>query len=468
MTAESTNNLPALSSTVSSTEYISTELVDTFADTEEVTDAESDSAEQSDTTSNTWVSVSRFRARQMLPPGMVDAVLQAARQFDTRLLDDVVQAVASQAEPVSLTAAAQTALIGMPANTTLFDNLPTPVVPLGKDLMPSALTADLLITAGQVSPLPDVGSLVAPVLQSNLPDLLRLAMPDSLSGVFTDLAPRIPSLTAMVPRIDMGAACRVSVVADSLRGGGEMFAMPDISLGELKLPHVVRVLDGLPPEMFEGVLQAVGTRDLITSLLGDWKTLALFGHPLADRGMRAARKARRAVLRGERDKVEEFAVVWLGFKKAVGWIVEAVSSALLEDSWLDDEDPTVEHLQDLATYHHRIQKPLWEQKLRAGPIKLLGEPVVGGSNIAVGDTIVSRDALLGEFNDPRVVQVLERLTPEDRDIALAYANGASWNETAEDCGQSQGRGESVRRKLKYRGDQIMKRMRDVTGTEIPA
>ncbi|MEU4711669.1 hypothetical protein AB0G00_35140 [Nocardia salmonicida] len=248
-----------------------------------------------------------------------------------------------------------------------------------------------------------------------------------MSGV----VPTSAQLHAMIPRIDLGYADQIAAVVGQLQ------------------PTLMSVVS--TQNIFADLHESV------SALLGNWNTLTRIGHHLAERGLRAAEAARAAAIRGERDAVAAFARTWLGIKKALDWIVDAVIGALLENSWLDhaDEDPAtaLDTLRKETTAQRRGTQNLWDRKVHHRHIALLDEPVT--ANMTRADLLVGPDVrAFGRYDDPRVLSVLDQLSERDRQIADAYGRTASWDEAAAACGATAEQAESVRRKLKYRGKEF--------------
>ncbi|WP_410675488.1 VOC family protein [Amycolatopsis sp. cmx-4-68] len=104
---------------------------------------------------------------------------------------------------------------------------------------------------------------------------------------------------------------------------------------------------------------------------------------------------------------------------------------------------------------HRVQKPLWENKVGGGVIGSLNvsRRLEGGGETELG-LLLPSDAdveatVLGQVPDDRPLsQVMAKLTSTEREIALLFASGQSWKEAAVSVGQPESAGWNVCRKLK--------------------
>ncbi|MFD6101160.1 hypothetical protein ACFWFQ_00705 [Nocardia salmonicida] len=106
-----------------------------------------------------------------------------------------------------------------------------------------------------------------------------------------------------------------------------------------------------------------------------------------------------------------------------------------------------------TTAHRRGTQPLWDRKVSRRHIALLEEPVTADRTLS--DLLIGPDVrAFGQFENQRVVAVLDQLSERDREIAMAYSRSSSWDEAAATCDATPEEAESVRRKLKYRGKQL--------------
>ncbi|WP_330185922.1 hypothetical protein OHB26_38675 (plasmid) [Nocardia sp. NBC_01503] len=312
------------------------------------------------------------------------------------------------------------------------------------DISPMVAKFDVLESAG-VAKMAAAEQLRAPdwavqMFCAPMVDVAKIATASAVAAKYAG------TLDDLLPRIDVGAMWQVADVARSL--------MPIAEFTELWRADLSR-------------MSAMST--MVSDLLGNWEFLRRAGHRRAGRGVRAALVARMAVLNELGSKsadsaVAAFASRWLGFKP-VRAVIDAVSTALLEDQWLAGEDPdaVLAQLKKLTTAHRGAQKPLTEQVLRGKRVCLLSEPL--GGDLTVADRLVAPDVLVPGLDDPRVVRVLAELSPEDRAIALAHSHhGRTWAEAAQDCGFAPERGESVRKKLKYAGTKLMSERQALVGS----
>lgn len=183
--------------------------------------------------------------------------------------------------------------------------------------------------------------------------------------------------------------------------------------------------------------------------------------------LKAAERARANYLAsgGDLRAVEEFAVGWLMLKpsrKAWETTMEAVVDVLLSDDWrnpdgADDRTHATLRGRFRASVKaaRRVQKPLWENKIRRGMIGSLNvtRRLPGGGETEVG-LLLPSDAdveatVLGRVPDGRPLsQAMAKLTATEQEIALLFASGQSWKEAAASVGQPETAGWNVCRKLK--------------------
>ncbi|MFC9999593.1 hypothetical protein [Nocardia sp. NPDC127526] len=389
-----------------------------------------------------WASISAEQARRALPPGTFDFAIKSVglNNSPAALLEqavrlhqpaaNTVRSVFQRSAVASLDRAFATWTPPPTVVTASLESLELQSQRLVKDLAPVAAAAwDM---AGMLR-----SEMVVPAALPRLEDFRFPVADYPVVDVVTGLASS-RSLDVMVPRIDLGAVWQVANVARQL--------------APLDLLPGLRTWDWFPRSVHEEIV----------GLLGSWEILRKAGHRRAARGLRAARRARAAVLNflgAEADAVvADFAVHWLGYAKAKAYVVEAVAAALLDDQWLGGDDPlaSLDTLKGLTEDHHRVQKPLFKQKLRGGRVLYLSEPLGDGDDsTTVGDFLVfGQDARIDGYEDSRVVEVLNRLEPEERRIAYAHSEYRTWEEAARHCGFPPAAGEAVRRKIKRVGQKV--------------
>ncbi|MGI5142606.1 MULTISPECIES: hypothetical protein [unclassified Streptomyces] len=142
-----------------------------------------------------------------------------------------------------------------------------------------------------------------------------------------------------------------------------------------------------------------------------------------------------------------------------GWN-EPVSTALL-GNWADplyhQGRLTLDDLNKLrseASVIHRQLTPVWRRKINRSRLLLLDTPL--GDGLTLYDLVPGQaDADTGVepgFEDPRLTEILEALSPAERAVALALADPGvtTWAEAAVAAGATQPelQGERVRRKVK--------------------
>ncbi|MFF3691704.1 hypothetical protein [Streptomyces sp. NPDC002187] len=210
--------------------------------------------------------------------------------------------------------------------------------------------------------------------------------------------------------------------------GGQWRAVPVLRPENLT-PSQQRIIRGLPCKPHVLVKTAREARDQIQG--GDTRGVAVL---VSDLG-----------LRGER------------------WH-EAYLFALVGEWEFPREAGPGQHACNLITEARRAHldlTPLWDRRTRGRQILLLDTPLGGGASLvdlAPGSGPDPFDEVTSlEFSDPRLIMVLNGLTPKERKVAEIFAQHGtgSWAEAATCAGESDPAafGERVRRKLKRLRDQ---------------
>ncbi|MFD8609612.1 hypothetical protein [Streptomyces sp. NPDC059631] len=170
-----------------------------------------------------------------------------------------------------------------------------------------------------------------------------------------------------------------------------------------------------------------------------------------------ALSAREAALGGDGSTIRSFTSEVLGWWS--GWN-EPVSTALLgnwADALSDQGRLTPDALSKLkseARVIHRQLTPVWRRKVNQGRLLLLDTPL--GDGLTLYDLVPGQAAadtgIEAGFEDPRLTEILEALSPAERAVTLALADHgvATWAEAAMAAGaaEPEHRGNQVRRKVK--------------------
>lgn len=204
----------------------------------------------------------------------------------------------------------------------------------------------------------------------------------------------------------------------------------------------------------------VPLRNLIGEQLAELSSLSAFGNIVGRIGLLIARRARDAAIRlddEDREFLGWFMRVWLGIKKVTVLALEATAAALLDPSW-DTGDPrdVIADIRGLVTVHKRGYRPLWDTKIKKQKIAGLDREVINDSGgvTTLVELVPARTPtpesvyLDGEYTDPRLLVVLEKLNPVEQAILEAKSRGGTWEDAAIMCGQDLKRGEAVRRKVR--------------------
>ncbi|MEV7085580.1 hypothetical protein AB0O07_06745 [Streptomyces sp. NPDC093085] len=169
-----------------------------------------------------------------------------------------------------------------------------------------------------------------------------------------------------------------------------------------------------------------------------------------------ALNAREAALVGDRPAVDAFTSG--GLRLWSGWN-EPVSTALL-GSWADPLHEqghlTPDALKELRSEIKAINRqltPVWRRKVNKSRLWLLDTPL--GDGLTLYDLVADQAADAGvevAFEDPRLVEVLEALSPVERAVTLALTHPGvtTWAKAAIAAGAAHPErlGEQVRRKVK--------------------
>ncbi|MFF8696379.1 hypothetical protein ACF08W_29610 [Streptomyces sp. NPDC015144] len=229
--------------------------------------------------------------------------------------------------------------------------------------------------------------------------------------------------------------------------------------------------------------------DTTTSRLSPGDIVRTWGHgsdgqwprtPYRGEALQAARavEARNEAALGNMELVERFMASDLGLWRGARW-QEPVATALMGE-WASTlythgtiRRGALDQLMRDVREIHRQLTPLWRRRCAGERLLSLDAPVLD-SGLTLGDLIASgpdpADALGGTLpDDPRVLSVLNQLSPLERAVALAWSRPrtTSWTEAAADilaldalaspghrkyAGlDAQALGERVRRKLKRLG-----------------
>lgn len=294
-----------------------------------------------------------------------------------------------------------------------------------------------------------------------LPNLASLGWNPSdlaLRSPLFDTASMVGSWGTVLPQIDLGAFNQVNQAASMLTGMWPLIGKDALS-GFLPDMPTLNVFGDLQENIF-GDLQ-----ESIRSLLGNWGTLADFGHGLAEAGLFAARVARQAVLNGDDETVAAFARHWLGIKRLTEAAIEAVKSALLDDRWLGKAAGSVaKFIRRLyKEEYHPAHRPEWERRLGRQKVGSLNWPVVqpSGGTVERGELLLAPEPGANDWqvSDPHALMVMNRFSAEEQQILQAMFStsepGMTWAMAAEDCGKPAAKGEAVRRKLKRESARVV-------------
>ena len=167
--------------------------------------------------------------------------------------------------------------------------------------------------------------------------------------------------------------------------------------------------------------------------------------------------AREAALAGDKSTIHSFRSDVLRMWK--GWD-ESISTALL-GNWADTlydqgrlTPDALGRLKSEASVINRQLTPVWRRKLNHARMLLLDTPL--GDGLSLYDLVPGQAAagigVEAGFDDPRLTEIMQALSPAERAVTLALAAGGvtTWAEAAVAAGATQPEkvGEQVRRKVK--------------------
>lgn len=169
-----------------------------------------------------------------------------------------------------------------------------------------------------------------------------------------------------------------------------------------------------------------------------------------------ALSAREAALGGDGSAIHSFTSDVLGMWS--GWN-EPVSTALL-GNWADPlysqgrlAPDDLNRLRSEARVIHRQLQPVWRRKVNRSRLLLLDTPL--GDGLTLYDLVAGEAADAGVdtcFEDPRLIEILNALSPAELKVTLALASPGvtNWPEAAMAAGAAEPKlqGERVRRKVK--------------------
>ncbi|MEW2400345.1 hypothetical protein [Streptomyces sp. NPDC046862] len=170
-----------------------------------------------------------------------------------------------------------------------------------------------------------------------------------------------------------------------------------------------------------------------------------------------ALSAREAALAGDGSTIHSFRSEVMGLWS--GWN-EPVSTALL-GNWADPlydqghlTPDALKKLKSEAKVINRQLTPVWRRKTGQARLLLLDTPL--GDGLTLYDLVPAQTAadtgVEAGFDDPRLTEILEALSPAERAVTLALATPGvtTWAEAAMAAGAAQPKrqGEKVRRKVK--------------------
>lgn len=305
--------------------------------------------------------------------------------------------------------------------------------------------------------------------------------PSVLSGFTSGIAEKIGASLGSFAGLDLGSS---RFLADHLSN-----VAPALSSAQWPWPKWsdASALEGVTAAMHRHVQGLTGWMETThrAAMDGLWrapeesiaKVLQSFS-TLADQGMawgwwalRAALRARRAVLRGDLEAIARFLREWLGFKKTPPTLVDAASAVLLEEAaWLpadvDVDEDVCPRIRKLTIREHRNFRLIGDTELCGRSVDSLDREVMISRSEAVSVPLVEvvpappPPAGADDISDPRLVSIIDRLTERERTILQVRAEARNWPDTAVMSGATRAEVENLRRKVK--------RLSKAAGAKAPA
>jgi hypothetical protein len=252
-----------------------------------------------------------------------------------------------------------------------------------------------------------------------------------------------------------------------LFGGSGWWNTTDLWPTDALMTSVLRPLDVLRPQLldFSRALDNVAgvTRWIGQLNRGLWGDLCLFGQRIA---YWAVCEARAAMDRWDVAELAEFVDIWLDAEPTEARIEALVEALLQIDISRYAAQDGRELLQDLrkkvaelARARRREHESLIGMRRGAGPITSILDagstmlhPVGTRAGRSLEDTVL--DDLQPDV-DPRTIEMINELGPQDRKIAMMKtATGCSWAAAATASGAPALRGEALRRRLHRHRDAL--------------
>ncbi|MGH3823718.1 MAG: hypothetical protein ACRDRA_12955 [Pseudonocardiaceae bacterium] len=358
------------------------------------------------------------------------------------------------------------------------DKLAVPSAAVGPRRRSAGGAFGALISSGAVVPFPSA-MLASKLAPSGVPALQRAVenMSRSVTAAISAAVPQhFGALAAVRASTELNLVrkaaadvVRISAVPDRLTRILPTWVGSTRALEGLdKLSGVMPQLAGLD-KLFRVVPQFTALSSMLSpqveQLLGSIRSIA---RDFSRRTYLAVVAARDAVLRGDWKAVARFVEYWLDVPRSQ-WRtrVEAASDALLAidpaEFGPDDVFGLLEHLEGEIRHRFAGRRLLCTTQLNYRRVVSLDElPVFVGEHTVPGMLPVAPAAecralaALNEFDDHRLVMLLDGLALQEARIVHARGFLTSWAAAALACGSPPGEGERVRAKVLRRAQRINK------------
>ena len=223
-------------------------------------------------------------------------------------------------------------------------------------------------------------------------------------------------------------------------------------------PPAIEVASALP-----AMTPLPDSRSLLEIILGGVRNAFSLGTVRASSLYLDAMSVRQAVLFDPNGPaiVRGFAREHLHIKDVTAHVLEALTDVLLADDWRalsGPDDQLRTHLRARTRERHRSYRPIVESRLGQARILSLSTEIVTPVGLLQLDQVLpgtsnteSEALAVGLWEDHRIDSLLVKLNPEGRSVVEMVARfpKTSWPEAAALAGLDPGRGEQIRRQVRY-------------------
>ena len=300
-----------------------------------------------------------------------------------------------------------------------------------------------------------------------------MGMPDRLTGWLDSAVPRVDmtawsNVVRTAFAVDYmhdtmtAAARRIFDIDRVYRGLDDLLLSPALSNVFSRIDEITH----LAPAM-QSAAQAWTAQ--VNDLMQGWAALSRFGHRLANKALHLALATRDAVVNNPdrnavRDAVIDFMRRALGYKSPPTEArIEAVVSALLDDTWLPPGDTTLDYnpsnpIRKIVASEHALWLPMSETRplggCRMASLEKPDQVALGsdsGNPTSPMDRLQSDDFTPEQqpIQHPVLKRLMDPLSVIEQEIVWTrlYDGARTWADAATMCGRPPSEGATVRRKF---------------------